>query len=42
MLSLVLDPVTQERFDRERRELFPPGRTVIGAHLTLFTPCRVN
>jgi 2'-5' RNA ligase len=36
VLTLVLDEAATERFDRERREHFPPGRTKVGAHLTLF------
>ena len=36
MVTLLLDAAAQERFDRERAELFPPGRTVVGAHVTLF------
>jgi 2'-5' RNA ligase len=34
VVSLLLDPAVQERFDRERRRLFP--RTEVGAHVTLF------
>jgi 2'-5' RNA ligase len=36
VVTLQLDAAAQERFDRERRRLFPPGRTQVGAHLTLF------
>lgn len=36
VVSLQLEEQTQERFEVERRALFPPGRTVVGAHLTLF------
>lgn len=36
VVTLELDPSAQERFDRERAELFPPGRTQVGAHVTLF------
>lgn len=36
VVTLQLDSATQERFDAERRELFPPGRTAVGAHVTLF------
>jgi 2'-5' RNA ligase len=36
VVTLALDPPAQERFDRERAELFPPGRTQVGAHVTLF------
>ena len=36
VLSLALDPATQQRFDAERRAHFPPGRSVLGAHLTMF------
>ena len=36
VLSLALDPTTQQRFDAERRAHFPPGRSVLGAHLTMF------
>ncbi len=36
VLTLQLDEPTQRRFDRERAALFPAGRTVIGAHVTLF------
>ncbi len=35
-MTLVLDDDTSARFERERRELFPAGRTAVGAHLTLF------
>lgn len=36
IVTVQLDPVARARFDRERLEHFPPGRTVIGAHVTLF------
>lgn len=36
VLTLQLDRATQDRFDRERREHFPRGRTAVGAHVTLF------
>jgi len=36
VVTLLLDDASQERFERERAELFPPGRTAVGAHLTLF------
>lgn len=36
IVSLLLDEPTQERFDAERRALFPAGRTAVGAHVTLF------
>jgi 2'-5' RNA ligase len=36
VVTLVLDEATTARFDAERRALFPPGRTAVGAHLTLF------
>ena len=36
MVTLQLDATARERFDAERRELFPPGRTAVGAHVTLF------
>lgn len=36
VVTLELDEETQQRFDAERRELFPAGRTAVGAHLTLF------
>jgi 2'-5' RNA ligase len=35
-VTLEIDDRAQTRFDRERAALFPPGRTLIGAHLTLF------
>ena len=35
-MTLALDPASAERFDAERRSLFPPGRTAVGAHVTLF------
>ena len=31
-----LDDLAQARFDAERAELFPRGRTAVGAHVTLF------
>lgn len=36
IVTMQLDPAAQDRFDRERLEHFPAGRTVIGAHVTLF------
>ena len=36
VLTLRLDETTQARFDRERSAHFPPGRTAVGAHVTLF------
>jgi 2'-5' RNA ligase len=36
VVTLEIDPSAQQRFDRERAELFPPGRTQVGAHVTLF------
>lgn len=36
MVTLEIDDEAQARFDRERAALFPPGRTQIGAHVTLF------
>lgn len=36
VVTLVLDDATQRRFDAERARLFPPGRTEVGAHVTLF------
>jgi 2'-5' RNA ligase len=36
VVTLELDPPAQERFERERAEFFPPGRTQVGAHVTLF------
>lgn len=36
VLTLRLDEASQSRFDRERSALFPPGRTAVGAHVTLF------
>ena len=36
VVTLALDEAATARFDAERRELFPPGRTAVGAHLTLF------
>jgi hypothetical protein len=36
VVTLELDAETMARFDAERRELFPAGRTQVGAHLTLF------
>ena len=35
-MTLLLDPAAQDRFDAARRELFPAGRTQVGAHVTLF------
>lgn len=36
VVTLVLDETSAARFDAERRALFPPGRTAVGAHVTLF------
>ncbi len=36
VVTLAIDPVAQGRFDRERAEFFPPGRTQVGAHVSLF------
>lgn len=36
MLTLALEPETQERFEAERQRWFPAGRTQVGAHVTLF------
>ena len=36
IVTALLDEVAQERFDRLRREHFPPERNQLDAHLTLF------
>ena len=36
VVTLQLEPAAQARFDAERAELFPAGRTAVGAHVTLF------
>jgi 2'-5' RNA ligase len=36
IVTLEVDDQAQARFDAERAALFPAGRTVIGAHVTLF------
>ena len=36
VVTLQLEPSTQARFDAERAALFPPGRTAVGAHVTMF------
>lgn len=36
VVTLQLDAPVQARFDAERSELFPAGRTAVGAHVTLF------
>jgi 2'-5' RNA ligase len=36
VLTVRLDPATHERFEALRRAHFPPGRTAVGAHLTVF------
>jgi 2'-5' RNA ligase len=36
VLTLRMDDAAQARLDRERAAYFPPGRTSVGAHLTLF------
>ncbi|HEX8081716.1 MAG TPA: 2'-5' RNA ligase family protein [Jatrophihabitans sp.] len=36
VVTLEIDDQAQARFDRERAALFAPGRTQVGAHVTLF------
>jgi 2'-5' RNA ligase len=36
VVTLQLESAAQARFDAERAELFPPGRTAVRAHVTLF------
>jgi len=36
VITLRMDEAARARFDRERAAYFPPGRTSVGAHLTLF------
>lgn len=36
VVTLALPDDVEARFDAERRQLFPPGRTAVGAHVTLF------
>lgn len=36
VITLAIEDAAQRRFDDERRRLFPPGRTEVGAHVTLF------
>ena len=36
VVTLAIDDAAQQRFDAERARLFPPGRTQVGAHVTLF------
>jgi len=36
VVTLQLEDAARERFEAERAELFPPGRTAVGAHVTLF------
>jgi 2'-5' RNA ligase len=36
VVTLQLESAAQARFDSERAELFPAGRTAVGAHVTLF------
>ena len=36
MVTLRLDRRARERFEAERAELFPRGRTAVGAHVTMF------
>ncbi len=36
ILTLLLDPVAQDRFDRLREAHFPPERNQLAAHVTLF------
>ena len=36
IITLALDPAIEARFEADRARWFPAGRTVVGAHLTLF------
>ena len=36
VVTLQLEAAAHERFEAERAALFPPGRTAVGAHVTLF------
>jgi 2'-5' RNA ligase len=36
VVTLRLEDAAQRRFEALRAELFPPGRTAVGAHVTLF------
>lgn len=36
VVTLQLEEAAQQRFDAERAELFPPGRTAVRAHVTMF------
>jgi 2'-5' RNA ligase len=36
VVTLQLESAAQARFDAERAELYPSGRTAVGAHVTLF------
>jgi hypothetical protein len=36
VITVALDADAQERFDAARTRWFPPGRTEVGAHLTMF------
>ena len=36
VVTLQLEDGARGRFEAERAELFPPGRTAVGAHVTLF------
>ncbi len=36
ILTAVLDPASQARFDRERRQHFPSSLNIVPAHVTLF------
>ena len=36
VVTLQLEGAAQKRFETERAELFPRGRTAVGAHVTLF------
>ncbi len=36
VVTLQLAAAAQQRFDAERAALFPPGRTAVGAHVTMF------
>jgi 2'-5' RNA ligase len=36
VVTLRLEDAAQQRFEALRAELFPPGRTAVGAHVTMF------
>ena len=36
ILTAMLDPASQARFERERQRYFPPSRNLVPAHVTLF------